>query len=142
MEKKELVYEALVVGEKLGEEELVVTQEDLDRYLESIQSENPWYRESSPWVRPIVPTTIFAEEALRILDRNFTRFGTLHTNLSWQFYNPAFVGEKVYINVWVSDKTIWNGREWFERYMEVTGSDGRRILLSKHGSILHLTEVK
>ena len=138
MTKKEFSYETLEVGGELGTKEVIITEEILERYLKAIESNHSWYRENSPFGRPIVPTTIFFEEAIRLLDTVYARFGSIHAKQEAEFKNPAFIGEKLKVTGRVADKYIERGRPWVVWETEITGEDGREICRDRHASVVSL----
>ena len=140
MAKKKFDYETLEVGEDLGTKEIVITEDVLRSYVSAIEDEHPWYLESSPFGRPIVPSTVFDEEVLRMLDAKYERFGSIHAKQDWEFKSPAFVGERLKIKTRIADKYIKRERGWMVLQLDVLGEDGREICHAKHYSVVSLKE--
>ena len=137
---KKFNYEMLEVGEELGTKEIVITENVLKSYLNAIESQHPWYLEGSPFGGPIVPSTIFDEEVLRLLDSVYERFGSIHAKQEFEFKSPAFVGEKLKLKTRITDKYIKRERGWMVLGMEVIGEDGREICYDTHFSVVSLKE--
>ena len=140
MRKRKFSYETLEVGEELGTREVVISEDELRCYLYAVDSQHPWYLESSPFGQPIIPSTIFEEEVLRMLDSVYHRFGSVHAKQEWEFISPAFVGEKVKVKAKIADKYIKRGLGRVVLEMEVTGEGGRKICHAKHSSVISLKE--
>lgn len=126
--------------DNLGTKEVVITEDVLRCYLSAIESQHSWYLEGSPFGRPIVPSTIFDEEVLRMLDSVYERFGSIHAKQEYEFKSPAFVGERLRVKTRITDKYIERGRGWMVLDMEVIGEDGREICYDKHFSVVSLEE--
>ena len=138
MNKKEFSYETIKIGEDLGTEEIVITDDLIRTYTHAIETDHPWYFEDSPFGGRIVPPTIFDNETLRLLDSKYARFGSIHAKQAWEFKNPVRPGMKCRISVRVIDKYIKRDRGYIVMEMVATDENGVEICRGRHTSLMSL----
>ena len=102
----------------------------IERYLEAIEGQNPWYRGRSPWGPPVAPPTILAAASLRFIDDVApVPPGTLHAKQDLHTAaatrldrTPIGYGQFV-------DKYERRGRRWF--VFEVRWRDETGLILGR-----------
>jgi acyl dehydratase len=136
--KKKLSYMNIEVGEELGKEEVLITDEMIQACANSIESRHLWYFEDSPFGGRIAPPTVFDNDTLRMLDEKYDRFGSIHAKQVWEFKNPAKIGKKVTLKVRIIDKFIKRERGYITMELVAVDEDGLEICRGKHTSLIRL----
>jgi acyl dehydratase len=131
-------YEHLEVGEDLGTRTIEVTHDLVRDCLEAIESDHPWYLHDSPFGGPIAPPTLFDNEALRMLDTRYARFGSIHAKQSWRFLAPVRIGSRVHVNVRISDKYVRRGKGYFVMTLTAMDDAGTMLCMGTHTSVVSL----
>lgn len=136
MDKKELAYEAVVVGEQLGPVEYHPTTESVQRFVDAVDDCCPWYTKESPFGAPIVPPTLVCGEYVRLIMSRYSSEGPgwLHAKQESQFTGPAMLGERMKVTGSVADKYVRRGREYIVLESVCVDEGGRQI--SHHRSTL------
>ena len=106
-------------------------------YAVSVDDDNPWYIEDSPFGGPIASPALlhiiaFVAANLICQISNSPEARTLHAKQVSEFINPVRVGKKVKIEGRVRDKCIKRGKKYFAMEARLTDEDGVPVLLYKH----------
>ncbi len=126
------------MGEKLGQKEILITDEMILACANAIESNHSWYFEDFPLGGRIAPPTIFDNDTLRILDENYERFGSIHAKQAWEFKNPARLGKKATFTVRLIDKYIKRERNYIVMELVAMDEDGLEICRGRHTSLMSL----
>lgn len=83
-------------GKDLGRREFVLTDESLRDYFEGLAVDAAWYRERSPYGRPVAPSMVLGsvEEWMFRGATLKNTFGTLWMRQEWELHGPLFTGER------------------------------------------------
>jgi acyl dehydratase len=129
-------YETIQIGEVLGRKEVRITDELIRTNAEAIESQHPWYFEASPYGGRIAPPTIFGDDTLRILDEQYSRFGSIHAKQAWEFKYPARLGHGVTLTVTVTDKFYRRERPYIVMELVAVDDEGIELCRSSHTSLM------
>lgn len=137
---KTFTYEDLEVGEDLGTRTIAITDELIREYTEVIESDHEGYRTASPFGIRIAPPTILDNEALRMIDAAYARFGSIHAKQVWDFRKPIAAGARIQVNVRIAGKFVKRDKGWF--VMELTARDelGEIVCTGRHTSVVSLVK--
>lgn len=135
---KEFNYDRLEIGEVLGTRELTITREMIETCADAIESRHPWYLKDSPYGHPVAPPTVFDNESLRMLDEQYARFGSIHSRQSWEFLQPARLGDHVTLLVRIVDKYVRRERPYLVMELTAVSDGGDLICRSRHTSLMTL----
>ena len=72
MEKPDFSWENLKVGMIIGERDIILTQDSLSNYCDSLGIQETFYSTDSPYQNPIAPPMIFVNDLLAIYDQVLT----------------------------------------------------------------------
>lgn len=136
--RKPFNYDAIQIGEVLGQKDVRITDEMIRTCAQAIESTHPWYFEASPYGGRIAPPTIFDNDTLRMLDEQYERFGSIHAKQAWEFKHPARLGKTVTLTVRVVDKYIRRDRPYLVMELVAVDEDGLEICRSLHTSLMTL----
>ena len=131
-------FDTIQIGEILGVKEVLITEELIRTSAEAIESEHPWYFEDSPFGGRIAPPTVFADDTLRILDEQYSRFGSIHAKQAWEFKYPARLGRTVTLTVSVVDKFYRRERPYIIMELVAVDDEGIELCRSLHTSLMTL----
>ena len=136
--RKQFDYDTIQIGEVLGRQEILISDEMIRTCANAIESSHPWYLEDSPFGGRIAPPTVFDNVSLNMLDEQYERFGSIHAGQAWAFEYPARLGKKVTVTVAIADKFIRRERPYI--VMELTAVDDEDITLcrGRHTSLMTL----
>ncbi len=82
------------LGKELGRRDFAVTEQALGSYFGGLRLDPAWYRDRSPYGRPVAPSMAIAEiEDRFIAGAVINPFGTLWRRQEWSFFLPLFPGE-------------------------------------------------
>ena len=137
---KQFDYEHLEVGDDLGTKTIAITEELVREYTELIESDHEWYTTSSPFGGRIAPPTIFDNETLRMIDKVYARFGSIHAKQSWSFRKPVLVGGKIKVSVRIADKFVKRDKGWFVMELTATDEAGDVVCTGRHTSAVSLVK--
>lgn len=95
----------LYVGKDLGWRDIDTSPAEVDEYMTVSSDDHEWYRESSPFGRPILPATFLHFEAYKHNPGWFPEvtYGTLFARIAFDWCRPLFVGEPVRSHAWISE---------------------------------------
>ena len=117
-------------GLELGDREIVVTEEWIEKYRRSIDDENPWYAGESPFGGPIAPAVVFNYEMEMFKGWHPPGIGNvLNTGQTWEFRRPMRPGQRVTLKGRVAERYLKRGREYVA--MEATAYDEEGNLLCR-----------
>ena len=133
-------YEHLEVGDDLGTKTIEITNELVREYTGLIESDHEWYRTTSPFGGPIAPPTILDNETLRMIDKIYARFGSIHAKQSWSFRKPVLIGSRVRVNVRIADKFVKRDKGWFVMELTATDETGDVVCTGRHTSAVSLVK--
>jgi acyl dehydratase len=139
MEKPDFSWENLKVGMIIGERDIILTQDSLSNYCDSLGIQETFYSTDSPYQNPIAPPMIFVNDLLAIYDENFKRFGTIHASLSYNFYAPIFLNKTYHQKVTVRELFIKRQKGWIVSELLVSNNEEKKVVRSLHTSVLSLT---
>ena len=131
-------YDTIQVGEVLGTRELTITRDMIATCAEAIESQHPWYFYHSPFGGPVAPATIFDNDSLRMLDEQYSRFGSIHARQSWEFLRPARLGDRVRLRVAIVDKFMRRERPYLVMELTAADANGNLLCRSLHTSLMTL----
>ena len=118
-------------------EELVITRELNQRFMDCLEDHFPWYTDDSPYNGPIANPGLLHEMAFMAMLRRFPVAPpegkqSVHAKQESQFYYPARVGAKVKIEVRLTDKYVKRGKDYVIHEARFTDEQGRILLISRH----------
>lgn len=98
-------YEGIIVGELMGPIEYHLKEDSHRKSCETIEVYHRWFWDESPWGPPLLlPCETWCQA--RVLSR--WKYGPMNRQLwtaaTWEFYKPAFVGQKLTAWLRVLDK--------------------------------------
>jgi acyl dehydratase len=131
-------YETLEVGEDLGTRTIRITDDLVREYTSLIETDHPWYRETSPYGGRIAPPTIFDNETLRMIDTVYARFGSIHAKQSWDFRKAVRVGATIRVNVRLAEKFVKRDKGWMVLELTAIDESGDVVCRGRHTSAVSL----
>ena len=137
MQEKKSIYESQV-GDELGPWEHEVTEGMVRQMTEVLEEPDPWYRGDSPFVGPIAPATISADDYIRVLETRFTHSGAVHTKAEHEFINPVRPGKRYIVRGKIADRYEKKGRDYVAIESVTTDEDGAEIVRSRNILLISL----
>ena len=120
-------------GLDLGTRDLVITQELIAKYLGSIEADNPWYSEDSPFNGPIAPAAVLHYEIDSFKGWHPPGISKILNNGRWwEFNRPTRPGQRITMKARVASRYVKRGREHIG--IEVTVSDQQGGLICRCGT--------
>jgi hypothetical protein len=115
-QKRHLDYDAALPGEPLASFEYVLTQDQLDRYRESVDDPRAQF------------PTIAVKHDGTALDLTFSsRQGSVNARQEAEFFNPPVPGKRIFVTARISDKYIRREKPYIVCEAEAKDEDGRLI---------------
>jgi acyl dehydratase len=133
-------FDAITVGELLGQRRFVVTDQIIRDCAFAIEATRDWYLEASPFADRVAPPTLFDNESLRMLDECYERFGSIHARQAWQFLAPIVRGTTVDVKVTVTDKFIKRGGQYIVMDLIAHDDEGKALCRGQHTSLMSLNK--
>ncbi len=102
--------------------------------MDSLDEDNPWYYEDSPFGGPIVHPGILHNRSHEAVLRRFP-IGVspgqpaFHAKQESEFYNPVLVGKKIRVEVRMRPKYVKRNRNYIVIEAQSTDEDGMPLLL-------------
>ena len=132
MEQK--TWQDAEIGDDLGSVVQVMSHEEINRYTESLDDADPWYREGSPWGGPIAPPLILVNEYIRLFKKKYhggAWSGSLHSKMEFETIRPPLAGAVITTTGKIADKYLKRGR--WSLVIETSSRDetGEEIVKSK-----------
>ncbi len=118
MAAKRLSYDQIEAGLTLPEIEFEISEERVKHYVQAIEDFNPIYLEDEQALRAgfprrIAPPTIGALFIMKVYaDLGGQPDGTIHTQQSFKFFGPIYVGEIIRTSSRVIDKFIKRDKQY------------------------------
>jgi len=138
LNRKSFDFDAIPIGELLGQRRFVVTEQIIRDCASAIESTRSWYFQSSPFGDAIAPPTLFDNESLRMLDECYDRFGSIHAGQSWEFLAPIRRGTTVAVEVRVTKKFTKRSGQYIVMDLVATDEQGTLLCRGKHTSLMNL----
>jgi hypothetical protein len=112
----ELRYDDLVIGERLGSFEYVLTQEMLDEFRESVEDPEACF-----------PTLAVKHDgtALNMIYKDTT--GGVNAGNEVEFFNPPIPGKKIMVTGRIADKYVRRDKPYLVIEATATDEDGRLL---------------
>ncbi|MBI3743614.1 MAG: MaoC family dehydratase [Chloroflexi bacterium] len=88
-------YPETFPGKDLGVADFVVTDRMLKDYFEGLEVDASWFRDGSPYRRPLAPSLMAPDDELFFANGAYFKnsFGTLWMRQKWTFHQPLFPSE-------------------------------------------------
>jgi hypothetical protein len=119
------------VGDPLGPFEYTITEEMADIHLAAIDNSQPLFKSPSSDGRRMVPPCFTARDYVYLLlQKKAWGIGGLHTKQESEFFNPAYVGQRVVCRGKVAEQYLKKGKEYIVIEFQVDDINGKP--LAKH----------
>ena len=106
-------HRSLRVGDKLGPFEYTITEELADIHLEAVGNEDPLYKNSPTGDRRMVPPCFTARDYVYLLlQEKSWGTGGIQAAQNSEFFNPAYVGQRVVCRGQVADQYFKKGKTY------------------------------
>jgi hypothetical protein len=126
------------VGKDLGAQQVAITPELVQRYVEAVLDDHPWYRGPSPFGGPVAPALVLHSAPHRFGGWYLkNRYGNLHAKQEWWLFHPIPVGETVTLRALIVDRYLKRGRDYVVNEATISAADGRILArVASHQSFL------
>jgi len=112
----------------LGTRELVITPEWIEKYLGSIDAQNDWYSDDSPFGGPIAPSAVFNYEMMMFGGWHpVGATSILNSSQTWEFRRPLRPGQRIQVEGVVLDRYLKRGREYVAMQSTARDEDGNLL---------------
>jgi acyl dehydratase len=117
------------VGSSTGDEEIEITPELVNWYVEAIESDHPWYHGDSPFGGPIAPALILPSAPYRSANLWYlpNRYGNLHAKMQWELFRPIAIGEVISRSGVVVDRYVKRDRDFVVAESELRDAHGQLV---------------
>jgi hypothetical protein len=132
-------WDDIHVGKHLGEHEVEITPELVQRFCDGCEDDNPWYSGATPFGGPVAPALIAAQEPWRFAGWYPGELrGNLHAKQEWDLFRPIMVGSTYTSRALVVDRYLWrDNRHVIVNEVTVSDPDGRVLARGRtHQSFL------
>jgi hypothetical protein len=119
------------VGDRLGPFEYTLTEEMADIYLAAIDNSEPRFRNlPSKGHRLVPPCFTVRDYVYLLLQKKAWGIGGIHTKQESEFFNPAYVGQRLVCRGKVAEEYYKKARKYTVIEYQIDDSDGKPI--AKH----------
>ena len=134
---REMSYEDLEVGRKLGPKEFTTTEEDIKNYMALIQ----WSPDNVPQGELFVPPCYGVSGNVRTLNEALGGAGTgVWAKSEHKYFNTPVPGKKLIKTGRIADKFVKRGKKYIVWELDTVDEDGRLIYRSRETSVWSLEE--
>lgn len=125
--------------------EFTVTRALNNKFIKSLEDDNPWYTSASPYGAPLAHPGLLFQMAFITMIKRFPVAappgqGSRHAKQESEFFAPARVGEKVRIEVRLIDKYFTRGKDYIVHEARLFGEDNRPLIKSRHYRMIGVRE--
>ena len=126
------------VGKDLGVQQLTITPDLVQRYVDAVRDDHPWYMGPSPFGGPVAPALIVHSAPHRFSGWYLkNRYGNLHAKQEWWLFHPIMVGETVTLHALITDRYVKRGRDYVVNEVTISDARGRTLArVASHQSFL------
>ena len=111
--------------------EYPITPEMNRDYCVSVDDNNAWYLQDSPFGGPIASPAFMVNVALAAVNQKLPRLGrrSVVARSAYEFFNPANVGKKIKVEGRIAEKYTKREKDYLVREVRLITEDGMPLLI-------------